>query len=241
MHPNGHQESVRSSEIAAQIGSRVAGEIDLYEELNAFVEMTPEERFGYLHPPKAETKTVSELPIEALAPVAVESVPEADLVDVDPRGVEETEETIETPGEADDRFDFGPLDDPVLDTDLASAESTQTDELLGVTGDLIDLRFDTEPDGAEADELDIFQGSGAFAGLKLEEDYGDPIADTSHKACPSCEAELGTDDLFCADCGSFLNGLSPSTPPGSICSECNQGISTDEVFCPWCGSVLAAG
>ena len=48
MQLNGNQPSLRSDRIAAQIGSGMPREIDLYEELIAFVEMTPDEQRRYL-------------------------------------------------------------------------------------------------------------------------------------------------------------------------------------------------
>ena len=193
MQLNGNQPSLRSNGIAAQIGSGMPREIDLYEELSAFAEMTPDEQRQYLHPDEtppaknaAEAMVVVAQPPDSIDSCELdfaESIPELDFAASD---LNPAEEAIEIGGEIADAFEAsGPLTDLGLDTEFAGA----------LTG----------------------------------------------RTCPACEAELGIDDLFCAECGDFLNGIPSAPASDQRCADCSQNIFIDEVFCPWCGSVLGAG
>jgi len=54
---------VRANPVSGQAGSSIAGEIDLYDELLVFVEMSPEEQRLYLTDTKfADTKSVNAAP-----------------------------------------------------------------------------------------------------------------------------------------------------------------------------------
>lgn len=193
---NGNQTSLRSAGLAAQIGSGMPREIDLYEELGAFAEMTLDEQRQYLHPAETPpaTNVAEAMVVEAPQPVSTESC-ELDVA-----------ETISE------------LDSAAADLNLAK-EAIETGSEIGEAfeagGPLIDLGPYTE--------LDI-EFAGALTG----------------RNCPECEAELGIDDLFCAECGSFLNGIPSAPASDQICADCSQSVSIEEVFCPWCGSVLGA-
>jgi RNA polymerase subunit RPABC4/transcription elongation factor Spt4 len=245
MQLNGNQASMRSDAISAQMGSGIAGEIDIYDELVAFAEMSAEEQSRYLHPVEPAAKNISETKIGNNATndsidsgTAEPAEGTLELIAID-RNSNPTKEPVATGcGFVDVFGTTGPLSDLGLDGDFDGAESEEIVELFESGSVFADL--DTDPHDAQSSENEaVFRGSGPFADRDLD---SEAHSNESLRICPACEAELGADELFCAECGGFLNGISSDSPASSesiSCSECTQSISTDEIFCPWCGSVLA--
>ena len=172
----------RAKAVPGQADSSITGEIDLYDELLAFVEMSPEEQRLYLTNTESDPESVNE---EPQAPQPSRPAP------VEP--------------ETADRVD---------------ADSTPLDEDIEVTQPVAES-FDT------SDPLVDLNLDGALAALP------------PGRECLACGARSAADDLFCMNCGSFINGVASNSPANPFCADCNQGITIDEIFCPWCGSVLA--
>lgn len=202
----------------------LGAEIDLYEELLAFAEMSPEEQRLYF----AEAKSESEPP-QATRPSIPESVAPEAIESLDPEPMESRgPEPIESPDpesmescepEALERIDLE-IVSPSAESVVAYSDSTPWDEEVEVT----------EP------AFELSDGSDPLVDLDLDGGFSNVLPG---KDCLACGAESGADDLFCMSCGSFLNGVASNSPSNPVCADCNQSITIDEIFCPWCGSVLA--
>lgn len=197
---NGNQTSLRSDGLAAQIGSGMPREIDLYEDLVAFAEMTPDEQRRYLCPAETPpaTNVAEAMVVEAQKPVSTDSC-ELDVAE-----------------------SISELDSTASDLNLAE-QAIETGSEIG--------------EAFEAGEPFIDLGPYTELDTELDTEFAGALTGTT---CPECEAELGIDDLFCAECGSFLNGIPSAPASDQICADCSQSVSIEEVFCPWCGSVLGA-
>jgi hypothetical protein len=237
MQLNSNGASAHPNAISARPGSGMANEIELYEELLAFVEMTPEEQSLYLYPAKTLQEDAGEVaPIEAAEldssdPVAlrVDSITEPPLTHA---ASIQTEETLQTNEEIADQFNES---DPLVDLSFDSVP-------FDGSGSPVDSSFDSDPlDGSgppvdSSFDSDPLDGSGPLVGVSFDSGLADTLSGT---VCPVCEAKSAIDELFCMSCGSFLNGIASTSPSNPTCADCNEPIAIDEIFCPWCGSVLA--
>ncbi len=78
--------------------------------------------------------------------------------------------------------------------------------------------------------LDSVVETGADAPSRMRStDTG--ATDDESRQCPSCSAAVGSDDEFCAECGTQLL-------PDEACPACGQSLDGDELFCPQCGHDL---
>jgi hypothetical protein len=198
----------RANPLPGPSGS-LGAEIDLYEELLAFAEMSPEEQRHYF----AEAKSESELPPQATkssSPVLVEP---DEIESLDPEPVESCDP------EALEGIDLE-IVSPSAEVATAYSDSTPWDE---------------EVEGIEP-AVELSDASDPLVDLNLDGGFTNVLPG---KDCLACGVESGADDLFCMSCGSFLNGVASTSPWNPVCTDCNQGITIDEIFCPWCGSVLA--
>jgi hypothetical protein len=200
----------RANTIPGQPGS-LGSEIELYEELLAFAEMSREEQRIYF----AEGKSVSEPP-QATKP----SSPE----DVEPEAIESIESCEAEPvescePESIERIDPG-IAPPDAESVVAYSDSTPLNEEVEVAEPVVELSDGWDP----------------LADLNLDGGFTNVL---SGKDCLACGAGSAADDLFCMSCGSFLNGVASNSPSNPVCADCSRSITIDEIFCPWCGSVLA--
>lgn len=202
----------------------LGAEIDLYEELLAFAEMSTEEQRLYFAEPKSESEqpqaTRPSIP-ESVAPEAIESL--------DPEPMESC----------------GP--EPIETVDPEPMESCELDLIEGIDAEIVSpsaelaiAYSDSTPwdEEVEVNEraVELSDGSDPLVDLNLDGGFTDVLPG---KDCLACGAESGADDLFCMSCGSFLNGIASNSPSNPVCADCSQSITIDEIFCPWCGSVLA--
>jgi Double zinc ribbon len=217
MQLNGNQASPRSSVIAAQINSEPTREIELYAELTAFAEMTAEEQHRYLNqfvvaPAETAAEPVFDQPEE---PADVTSLKQSELA-----------------------FSYQVVEPDLNSTPFSISVEADVPSVTGAeplpaepAAVLTDGFFD---DGL--DIIDLFEMNAPFGDLEL--DYLG--RGKTRSICPACEAEQGSEELFCAECGSFLNGISSTPASSQSCPDCGESVSTGELFCPWCGSVLDA-
>ncbi len=198
----------RANPLPGPSGS-LGAEIDLYEELLAFAEMSPEEQRLYF----AEAKSESDPPPQETKPSSPMSVEPEEIESLDPESMESCEpEELEG-------IDLE-IASPSAESVVAYSDST----LLGEEVEVI------EP------AAELSDASDPLVDLNLDGAFTNVL---SGKDCLACGAESGADDLFCISCGSFLNGVASNSPSNPACADCSQSITIDEIFCPWCGSVLA--
>jgi len=178
--------------IDATTGSSSGLELNLYEELIHFVELSPEEQRRLMAHPgaKAEARLESEEPVSVPTPAS--------------------EKTFET------------------ETPVPVLEAVQSFDDSNAPLKMSEVRPETP------EEL---TSSGPLSGLSFAPDLILTEA-PSRSVCLTCGAESASDELFCVNCGGFVDEIA-STPPVRItCGECGVGIETDEIFCPMCGAGL---
>ena len=198
----------RSNPLPGPSGSPGA-EIDLYEELLAFAEMSPEEQRLYF----AEAKPENEPPPQENKPASPVSVEPEEIESLDPEPIESC----------------GPEAVEGIDLEIVSpsAESVVANSDLTPLGEEVEV---IEP------AAELSDASDPLVDLNLDGGFTNVM---TGKDCLACGAESGADYLFCVSCGSFLNGVASTSPSNPACADCSQSITIDEIFCPWCGSVLA--
>src|SRR5713226_3434148 len=182
--------AVRASSNSSGVEPKVAGEIDLYDELIDFVELSPAEKLRYIN--RRNTRSSKDTTQYAAPEPVGTAISEQAGVDVVEPASESTF-TDEVPKEA--------------------SETGQTSPRV-------------------ADE---FSTGALLAEMNAQYTFTNAL---SGRACRSCGAQSGADDLFCTSCGGFLDGVAPALPFDSNCTDCSQEIKPDEILCPWCGSKL---
>src|SRR5258707_1267970 len=183
---------VRANPVPGQEGSNIAGEIDLYDELLAFVSMSPAEQRLFL----ADTKSVDEAP----------QAPQASCPPVEP-------ETIEG---IDPESASSPVECLAVD-----ADSTLLDGEIEVTQTVVELPDASDPlvdlylDGAFTD---VLSGKGCLAcGTESAADdlfcmscgsflNGTASTSPSNPTCADCRQGITIEEIFCPWCGSVLAG-----------------------------------
>jgi double zinc ribbon protein len=198
----------RANPLPGPSGS-LGGEIDLYEELLAFAEMSPEEQRLYF----AEAKSESE-PTQATRPSIPELVAPEPIESLDPEPMESCElepievkdaEIVSTPAElAIAHSDSTPLDEEVEVNEPAVELSDGSDPLvdLNLDGGFSDVLpgKDCLACGAESGADDLFcMSCGSFLNGVASNSPSNPL-------CADCNQGITIDEIFCPWCGSVLAG-----------------------------------
>ena len=235
-------------------GLNSTGELNLYLDLLAFSELPPEEQLAY----KERLKIISSEEILESAgefPGFVEAAESTEEVSPSNDAIEPLLESLP---------EFAP---PACEP-LALLEPTEMNETvfefmpgyeqpLTVEPDTADLPSEkTEPPATAVGATDLFRASGP---LSLSGFLFDPTLKAASQfmplaVCASCGSETDGDDLFCAECGDFMDEkaesqvsgpqvsgpqVSGSQVSGSACEDCGLIVTTGELICPACGSVSA--
>ena len=187
----------RANPVPGQAGSSIEGELDLYDELLAFVEMSPEEQEIYLTETESDTKPANEdleaQQTSAPAPVEPEAVyridsesasspVESSITEADSTPLHEEIEVMQKVVESSDASD--PLIDLNLDGAITSVLSGKDCLACGVTSDADDL---------------FCMSCGSFLN-------GVASAAPSNPTCGDCSQGITIDEIFCPWCGSVLAG-----------------------------------
>lgn len=195
----------RANPLPGPSGS-LGAEIDLYEELLAFAEMSPEEQRIFF----AEAKSESEPP-QATGPSIPESVAPEPIESVDPEPTESCEleaiegldaEIVSTPAIA--YSNSTPWDEEVEVFDRAVELSDGNDPLvdLNLEGGFSDVLpgKDCLACGAESGADDLFcMSCGSFLNGVASNSPSNPV-------CADCNQSITIDEIFCPWCGSVLAG-----------------------------------
>lgn len=198
----------RANPLAGPSGS-LGAEIDLYEELLAFAEMTPEEQRLYF----AEAKSESE-PTPATRPSIPELVAPEPIESLDPEPMESCE--LEPLDAIDAEIVSKSAELPIADSDSTpwdeEVEAIEpTVELSDGSDPLVDLNLDggfgdVLPGkdclacGAESVADDLFcMSCGSFLNGVASNSPSNPV-------CADCNQGITIDEIFCPWCGSVLAG-----------------------------------
>jgi hypothetical protein len=184
----------------------LGAEIDLYEELLAFAEMSPDEQRIYFAEAKSESEpllaTGPSIP-ESVAPEPIESLDPEPMESCAPEPIESLDaEIVSTP--AISYSDSTPWDEEVQVTDRAVELSDGNDPLvdLNLEGGFSDVLpgKDCLSCGAESGTDDLFcMSCGSFLNGVASNSPSNPV-------CADCNQSITIDEIFCPWCGSVLAG-----------------------------------
>lgn len=243
----------KTDEANLRAGSNPTGEIDLYDELVAFSNLSPENQSrGPAPRPVNDSEP---------APQAAGGFVYSDLTHSDEAINEQTvgqegqgSKPMEQPSfELIDRAGSRPAEElstnPVEDSPFEppykpaaemgrkpSSESPRAGESNhGVTADL-DLAY-------------LLRVTGPLVALGLTMNPG-----SSPLVCKDCRSQSSSKDMFCVNCGGLLESMDASEAATdetsmyesaveaaavrSVCDDCDYLIEDDEIFCPSCGAVI---
>jgi hypothetical protein len=183
---------LRANPVPGQAGSSITHEIDLYDELQAFVDMTPDEQRLYL----TDKTSVNEAPEPSWTEPAE---PEA----VDGLDPETAVSSLESPFVFADSTPLDvKLDEKLEVTDAVVELSDVSDPLadLNLDGPFTDVLSGREclACGAESGADDLFcMSCGSFLNGIASNSPSNPI-------CADCSQGIRIDEIFCPWCGSVL-------------------------------------
>lgn len=197
----------RANTIPGQPGA-MGAEIELYEELLAFAEMSPEEQELYF----AEAKSAGEA-LQATEPSRREHVEPKAIDSIDSKPKEGCEpvaiaridpENVSPSAESVDYSDSTPLDEKVALNKPVVELSDGGDPLvdLNLEGDFTNVLSgkDCLACGAESDADDLFcMSCGSFLNGVASNAPSNPV-------CTDCSQSIAIDEIFCPWCGSVLAG-----------------------------------
>lgn len=230
----------RVSSIAGEAVSAAASELDLYDELLAFVEMSPEHQS--LESDRSRRAAGDPAPEGApLAPTAAEVT--AQHAEADPgRPDSELVFFYEQP-EAFDPHSLAsdaPVEAAFVYEQAQESDNSNSATLESEAAVVIDFETSAQDDGSSV--TDGQRGPRLNTGDLLASLNVSPMSPftgaLSKGVCLACGEIAGADDLFCVSCGIFIDEIASTFPPDPSCSECTFAVVADEVFCPACGSTL---
>lgn len=208
-----------------------AVELDLYRELLAFAELSPEEQGLWsvlCREQLAQTAADDPYPgpVPTDSPEHVEAEPAAETAFVYEQGPNSAD--LGPSAESTFVYDPGPAPSDWNPNPLTLEPAAYSAFIHEPTGKADDITT-TSPGISEVpDPLDALNltPQSAFNGA------------LSKGVCLACGARAGAEDLFCVGCGIFMDEIAATLPFNPNCAGCGLGIAADELFCPWCGSVL---
>jgi RNA polymerase subunit RPABC4/transcription elongation factor Spt4 len=199
-----------------------AKDINLYDELLAFSNLSPEEQEAAMNRPDPVSiiETSQPSPVEAptLNPIDGFEPVEAYIPDTPPPQTNNTF-FFEPPAQVAKEPTVDPVKQRVIEPvkEMAS-EPTQTNAVY--KGSTADLQL-----------AEILRVTGQLADLSTRTD--------SVTVCADCGSLADNEDVFCFNCGGSLEEVERAV--SLSCSDCGAMIVSDEIFCPSCGSAMHDG
>ena len=205
--------NLRADSNVADVSQNQISEVDLYDELLAFSDLSPEEQ---------EAATVRAAPGNIIDPPA------------------ETPAELEAPPRTDDAFFFEPpQDSPAQEaafelTEERVVETVEVEAPEPAREPTLDspqaFAFD---DGGNADfqMSDIIRVTGPLPGFLTKRDTASVLL-----VCAECGSPADNEEMFCIACGGLLEEAEAAVVLS--CDECGSTVASDEIFCPSCGSVM---
>jgi len=222
--------------------SNRADEIDLYDDLIAFCNLSPEEQRKESAPrltitSEHESKTANQFFYADLAasnesilePVMEQQDRDFELIEqssfdlTDQPGLRPLEES---PTYSIEDFPFELPDEPAFQKESeTSSKPIETGEPPKKKSDYLDLDY-------------LLRVTGPLAAFAATAN-----AASSLLACKDCGSRASGEDMFCVTCGGLLDQPEPSEAAAVVlikaaCESCDSPVEDDEIFCPSCGAVL---
>lgn len=194
-------------------------EVELYDELVAFSEMSPEQQI--IEAEQAAKNEVIKQPDELSSP-AIRAFADADFVtDQTPGAIKPGEVKLSSPTviAEDETIDY--FDELVFET----TKSETNDEPPALAEEsATESQPNFKPLSNTSPLEDIWSGARVKTG---------PLA-----MCQSCGNRADVEDLFCIACGEFLERADLGPDIATNCLACDALIGNDDMFCASCGSMV---
>lgn len=239
--------SSRISQDQQEAGLNNTGELNLYFDLLAFSELSPEEQLADRERLKdASSNQVLETGIEF--PGFVEAAATFDGVVSSPETSEHAIESVlaveqpekDQPEQKQPACEPFELLEPTAEMDPVFEFLPTAEQVVTIAPDDAPLQVQPpEPPAAPVEMNNLFRASGP---LSLSGFLFDPTSKAAAQVmtlavCATCGSESDGEDLFCAACGTFMEETTVNELVGSACDDCGLIIATDELICPSCGLV----
>ena len=207
-------------------------EIDLYDDLMAFSNLSPEEQEKESAKRlinKSEPVVQSSNQFFYVDPVASnESILES-VIEQEDRSFEILEQSSfdeESSNHTIEDFPFEQPNEPAIQKERESSFK------------IVDAG---EPPKKKSDYLDLsylLRVTGPLVALGVTAN-----AASSLLVCRDCGSQASSEDMFCVTCGGLLDEAETSEAAAvvaikSACEACGSPVEEDEIFCPSCGTVL---
>jgi RNA polymerase subunit RPABC4/transcription elongation factor Spt4 len=218
------------------VGLNSTGELNLYLDLLAFSELSTEEQLAH----KERLKVVSSEQVLEDAgefPGFVETTDsEVVLSSDEPSGPFLESPTAFAAAECDPLAPLEPteMSEPVFEFLPAAEQPSPVEPAREALPS-----ENTEPPASSVGASDLFRASGP---LSITGFLFDPTSKAAPQVmalavCVSCGSETDDEDLFCVECGAFMDERGYTELTGSACDDCGLIVTTGELICPACGSV----
>ena len=96
----------------------------------------------------------------------------------------------------------------------------------------------TDAPAPAAETNDLFRASGplSLSGLLFDPTLKSSTQIVKLVICPACGSEADGEDLFCVNCGAFIDGKAADEASEPVCDDCGLVAAAGELICPVCGS-----
>jgi Double zinc ribbon len=230
----------KTDEANLRADSNQTGELNLYDELVAFSNLSPEEQ-------KTEQATRFARASEPTSQ-STDGFIFADLVDpgepafapVEEREIQSFEPAEQPSFELMDRAELQAVKEPSTSPLEDFSFELSDDPARGMKPESSSERLQADHSGdADLDLAYLLRVTGPLLALGLTMN-----ATSSLLVCGDCRSQSSSDDMFCVTCGGLLYEAElpvttvEAAASGLTCEGCDYLIEEDEIFCPSCGTVI---
>lgn len=197
-----------------------AGDIDLYDDLLIFTDLSPEEQKAALNRPAPAPPQQS--PVK---------IPETGVV-YEQQAFEPPPETASDPlRQTNKAFVFEPRVEAAKDSDVNTVKQPAIQPVKESASEPPQANTFGKGNSTELQLADILRVTDQLNDISKETDL--------MSACLDCGSLADSEDVFCINCGGTLGEVELVAPPS--CDDCGAAIESDEIFCPSCGSATFDG
>jgi RNA polymerase subunit RPABC4/transcription elongation factor Spt4 len=230
--------NLRDHSSLADAGREQFNEVDLYDDLLIFSDLSPEQQQAAA--PSASSNPPEQTPPEQTPPeqTPVEII-ERIAADEAQKPVEMMKETPirSTLSQTGDEFFFEPPPEQMIkEAAFQMTKESSVDAVKEIAPEPareIDCapaqtRAFDKTDNMDSQLAEILRITGPLASLAKT------VSATS--VCANCGSPADEEEMFCITCGGLLD--EPESEVALLCDDCGSAIERDEIFCPSCGSVM---
>jgi hypothetical protein len=236
MRPNRAEANLKAEALATAGGQPDGNELDLYDELMSFTDLTPEQQVNdvRLHE--------SELVVSAPQPEPEAEIAQTETAAPSPQAPETSRPTFYSGGIT-RAATISVYKSP--DRSAEDESSNQSFIVLDAEELLAENEMECSMDGpaVEDEEISAEVSEMLTATGPLDVQFS-PVAGEARTqtACRACGYESDGEDMFCLGCGLLLKESESDEEKSeasqdSVCAGCSSVIASGEIYCPSCDAV----